>query len=249
MKIIRTFTDRLAREEPDAPGGAPSGGASPDPAPTPTPNPGAAPDFSFIPDDFEGDGAKFREGYDALVTEVAQMKEAAGTLPENPDAYAVAIPETVDFGDLDLPDDFKVELNADDPAVGDFQAWLHESRVSQEAVPGLMGVYAKMIARQTAEAMAAQQTAIEDLGGKATFDARMNTLSTTLKARLGDETAQELMGAIGTAGAVKALEKLLGPGSGTSPRTEPASQEIPDNVPPLERLKLANAQRMQGGRA
>lgn len=37
-----------------------------------------------------------------------------GSIPEDPAGYEFAIPENVDFGELELPEDFVVNLKADE---------------------------------------------------------------------------------------------------------------------------------------
>lgn len=225
-------------------GGAPA--ADPAPAEPATAEPASqadpAPDLSFIPKDYHVDGkpdlGKFTEHYQATIAELAQMKEARTGIPESPDAYQFALPDDLDLGEMELPEGYEFKLDDKDPALGEMRAWLHANGVKPEAVSGLMGVYAKMQAREAAAHMEAMKSHIAELGGQDAFNARMATLGNSLKTKVGEELASELMGVTYTAKAVRALEKLLGPGSGQSPRSEPAKASIDPTLPASTRLRM-----------
>lgn len=228
----------------------PAGGApAADPAPAepaapadPAPSADPAPDLSFIPQDYHVDGkpdlGKFTEHYQATIAELAQMKEAQGGIPESPDAYQFSIPDDLDLGEMELPDGYEFKLDDNDPALGEMRQWLHANGVKPEAVSGLMGVYAKMQAREAAAHMEAIKSHIAELGGESAYNARMATLGSALKTKVGEELASELLGVTYTASIVRALEKLLGPGSGQSPRSEPSKVSIDPNLPASTRLRM-----------
>lgn len=227
-----------------------AGSAEPDPAPAPAsgePAPAAntaveqAPDLSFIPETYVVDGkpdlAKFRDDYTASMAELAQLREARTGVPETPDAYEFTVPD-LDLGDVKLPEGYKFEIDKDDPALADMRQWLHANGIKADAVPGLMGVYAKMEAMRAAQHQAHIESEVQALGGTTAFEGRISKLESNLTNKIGAEGAKELLSATYTAGAVRALEKLLGTGGGMSTRQEPAKVTVDETLPASERLRL-----------
>jgi|GEM_PF-2258690 len=224
--------------EPGSSGGEPPAGDPPaDVTPEPTLDLGA-----FVPEAFKGedgayDTAKFREDYDGLTALKAQHDERLATVPETADAYEFAFPEEMDFGDLDLPEGFTVESMAEDenfkPLFGAFGEFLHKHQVGGEAAKDAMALIGKYEATKFSQNYAKGKAEIESLErGKE----RIATVQRSLETRLPEGMATALMGAVGTADGVRALEKLLsGPGP-KSPTPQPAAT-VDENASPTERLK------------
>lgn len=204
-----------------APGGDPAGAPAPDGAPAadagaPDGVP-AAPDFSFIPEQFRGENGPdfdgFRAHYEEMVAAQAIQQEALSDVPADPTGYEYAVPETIDFGDLELPDDFSVQLNTEDPALApvfeELGSVLHKHNLPKGAASELLGVMAKYQATEFSKSYQQAQQEYQSLGP--TADARISNINRTLDSRLPAELAQALKGATTSANGVKALEALLRP--------------------------------------
>lgn len=142
--------------------GAPADPANPDPAPADPapvdPAPTVEVDYSFLPDEFRQDGATdiegFRAKYDDLATRVAQHEEALADVPEDASGYEFAVPDDIDYGDLELPEGFGFELKTDDPALkpvfDEFGGLLHKYNLPKDAAKDFMGALAKYRAAEYA---------------------------------------------------------------------------------------------------
>ena len=242
MKLTKFLTDNRTMQAADGGGGPPSEGDPPEADTAPE-----APDLSWLPEGFRSkDGAPnlddFRAHYEDLASKDAQRQEALADVPEAPDGYEFAIGE-VDYGDLDLPEDFEVNLAVDDPAFQPmFQELgnvLHKYQLPKGAASELTGLLAKYEATRFSQGLAAVRQEAEALGANA--EARVSAVKRSLESQLPADLAKGLMGATTTAAGVKALEKLLAP---RTMRTAPARQSGPDleAMTPEQRLAWANSQ-------
>lgn len=206
----------------------------------------AAPDLSFIPESYHVEGkpdvAAFKAGYDELVSFKAQRDEAVAGIPENADGYELTVPETIDFGDLDLPEGFKFELS-DDPAVapllGEMRAMLHKHSLPKEAAGEFLGLMAKYQAIEASKDMASWKAGRAELG--ATAQSRIDNVSRLLDSKLPAPLSEALKGMAGSASAVRALEKLLSPVGLQAPAHQPGGVDT-EKMTPTERLNYANKQ-------
>lgn len=230
---------------PDDPAAPPA-----DPAATPAaPEPAAAPDLSWIGDAYKGEKGydldRFRADYEQMASRDAMYSERMAEVPETPTGYEFAMPE-VDFGDLDLPENFAVELKADDPALAPIfeglGGFLHKHGIPKSATQELMGLLAKYEATKYSGLYATSKAEMNSLGPSA--QARISNVKRSLEAKLPADLASALAAATTTAGGVKALERLLAPARSTTTNTQlPPGADV-DNMTPAQMLRLANRQRM-----
>lgn len=206
------------------------GEAAPDAAPVDT-----GPDLSFIPDDFRGengtlDTAGFATHYSDMLAEKAARDEALGLVPEK---YEFGLPESIDYGDLDLPEGFAVDLKADDPALAplfeEFGGILKDLNAPAETASKLMGLMAKYEATQYANSTTALRQALEPLGpNDAMRQARIDRVVRAAEAKLPADQAEALIKSARDAGTIKALETLLSP-KGASATHSTAPREMTDD--------------------
>ncbi len=234
MNLMHILNLKSPTWAPDEPAGAP-----PESDPAPAGDPPAAPpedaapdapNFDWIPEEFRSDDGPNFDGFKSHYEEmVAAQTSAKEDVPEDADGYEFAIPEEMDFGDMDLPKDFAVELKADDeafaPLFKDLGGFLHKHGIPKSATPELMQTLAKYEASKASRAMAGLDAEMQALGAKA--GARIETINRALDNRLPEEMATALKGTITTAAGVQALEKLLGPASLSAPAGEPQPEEDP----------------------
>lgn len=223
-----------------------------DPPADPVDSP-AAPDWSFLPEDVRGEEGlnadKFREHYETLAAEHAQFLEARAGVPED-GKYEFAVPDDLDFGELELPEGFTVALKADDeayaPLFEELQGVMHKHGMPSAAAGEMMGLLAKMEATRTSAFYRQAKADFEKLGpNDSARNARMATVQRALEAKLPTEQAKALMSAAKSYDGVRALETLFRP-RGPGPVNPQKTAVDLEKLPPRERLKAIN--QMQEGR-
>lgn len=226
----------------EPPAGDPPTTPDPDPAPT---DPPAEVDYSFLPDEFRQDGANdiegFRARFDDLSAQAAQREEALADVPEDGTGYEFVVPDGLDFGDLDLPDDFGFELKTDDPALApvfeEFGGLLHKYNLPKAAASEFMGALAKYRAAEYAPLYAQSKAEMKSLGTAA--DSRIANIDRVLTSRLPADQAAALKAAATTANGVKALEALLQPRGMKTPSPTPSTTDF-EGLTGSARLKAIN---------
>ncbi len=248
MNLNRFTAPKLVRA-PDAPAGS----APPaDPAAPPAPPAAApeAPDLSWIGDAYKGEKGydldRFRADYEQMASRDAMYAERMAEVPEAPTGYEFAIPADVDFGDLDLPEGFAVDLKADDPAMAPLfeglGGFMHKHGIPKSATGELMGLLAKYEAAKYSGLYAAANAEMQSLGTAA--QARISNVKRSLEAKLPADLATALAKATTTAAGVKALERLLAPARSTTTQTSVPPGADVDNMTPAQMLRYANRQKM-----
>jgi len=177
----------------------------------------ATPDFSFLPEEFRSgedpDIEGFRAHYDDLAAQQAQRQEALADVPEDASGYEFAVPDDVDFGDLELPEGFGFEVKSDDPAMAPvfekFGAFLHKHNLPADAAKEAMGLMAQYRAAEYAPLYAQSKAEMTALGTAA--ESRIANIDRALASRLPEAQAKALRGMTTTSDGVKALEALLKP--------------------------------------
>lgn len=239
---------QITWEQPGEPTGAtpnepPVDGAGQTPA-----DPGQAPeppDFSWVPEAYKTDDGhdftKLREDYDAGMAAKAQLDERAGTIPEDASGYEFAIPETVDFSDIEgLPENFTVQALTDSEVFKPLFDQLGEVMLKHgaptEMAGEMMGLLARYKATEVADGMKSAKAELEKVPN---WESRLSTVGRALDARLPAEHATALKGSIHSADALKALEKLVSPGGAKTSPPSPAASGLNDVNDPYERLKRA----------
>ena len=207
-------------------------GSTPAPAPESAPVPEAAPDLTFIPQDFYADGkpdfAKFTEHYQGLVAADATAKERAALIPEDA-AYDISLPDDMKFEGLDLPEGFKVDLALDDPSfqpiAADLKAFLKDAGAPKDAGKTVATLIARYEAAKYSKGFAQLKEDAKLLGTPAQAQARTEVVGRALLARLPEDQANAVRSMTGNAKALMALETLLSPkglGNPTPAPTAPA---------------------------
>lgn len=200
MRPSNFFETRLRREAQTegAPGGDPAG------------DPPAAPDLSWVPEQFVKDGQPDLDGFKAHYTSLSEFKTQAdaakAAVPESPDAYEFAFNKAAVEG-LDLPEDFAFEIKADDPVLAEFRGTMHELGVPKEGAAKVFDLLTKYEGSKFAEALAHRKAEMTTLGPN--HQARIGEVKRLLESRLPENLAKGLMDATYTAAGVQALEKLL----------------------------------------
>ena len=211
-----------------------------------------APDFSWLPEDYRKDDTPdlegFRAHYDEIVSERAMQQEALAEVPEKSDGYEIKLPDDIEYGELDLPEDFKVELQADDPAMAPLfqglQGLLHELKAPAGTMQKALGLLAQYEAIKFSAGYSAANADMASLG--ATSQSRVENVERKIRNQLPADLAEGLMAATGTAAGVKALEKILMPKSLKSPNPTPPVADI-EKMTPYQRLQHANNQSAKAG--
>ena len=205
-----------------------------------------AADYSFLPEKYRSGEAPdidgFKAHYDELVSAQAMREEALAGVPEDAAGYEFAVPDDLDFGDLELPEGFSVNLKSDDPAMAPLfeglGGFLHKNNLPKEASGELMGLLAKYEAAKFSPLYVLSKSELGSLGTSG--QSRIANIERALTSRLPAELAGALKGATTTANGVKALEKLLAPRTLSTPTPQPNAEDL-DNMSPYDKLKLANS--------
>ena len=206
----------------------------------------AAPDLSFIPDEFRTDGQPDLDRYKAhvedLIAHKARTDEARAQAPETAEGYEFKVPDGLTYEFEGLPEGYAVELKTDDPAMQplfqEFGGWLHKYGLPAGAAQEAMALLAKYTAAQDAQGWSEFNADMKTLGPNK--DARIGALKRLMEARLPADQVEALAGSVRTAKGVQALEKLLALPGGGAPTSQKAPA-IPDDATPYDRLKAANA--------
>lgn len=233
MKLNNFFNDRMTRAPADEGGGSPA------------PVEQAAPDFSFIPADYQKDGqpdlAAFSAHYNDLVARDAQAAERAGQIPE---AYQFTPSEGLSFDGIELPEGFSVNLATDDPSLSplfdELGGFLKEIGAPASAASKVSDLLARYEAVKYSQSYAAHKAEMQALGTPAQQTARLSSIERALETRLPADQAAALKNATLSAAGVKALEALLRPAGHTSPAAQPPKPDT-ENMSPMERLRFANS--------
>ncbi len=193
-------------------------------------------DIEKAPKDFTNeDGTYNFEGmfakYDEYASADAIAAESRAKVPEKPEGYNehFLIPDDIDFGELELPDGFKVELDLESPVYKDVFAkagtLLHKHGLPPEAAQDFVNIFAQMKASE----YSSQFTALNaDLNTMGNVDARIANVERIIDSRLPEKEAAALKLATTSADGIRALEKLLatrrmGAGDPTPPKKDPST--------------------------
>ena len=245
MNLMQNWTIKRPTWAP-ADEGTPSGDEPPV-EPVEPPTEPAAPDYSFLPDQYRSDDGPdldgFKAHYDELVSAQAIQSEALADVPEDANGYEFAIPDDIDFGELELPEDFAVDLKADDPAFAplfqELGGVMHKHNMPKGATGEIMSVLAKYEAARFSQAYGTSKAEMESLGTAAA--SRIANIERALQTRLPEGELAALKAATTTAAGVKALERLIKPRGPSTTPTQPNGVDF-EGMTPFEKLKHANSQ-------
>lgn len=236
---MKNWFEKFLKEAPD---GGQGGGAPVDPPTDPVDPPAGgdvpvAPDFSFMPEQFRSgenpDFEGFAGHYNELATAAAQAKEAAALVPEDASGYELALPEGLDFSDIEgLPEGFQMTLDTESeiakPHFDALKGLLHKHGLPGSAAGDFLGLLARYDAAGRAAAMKSGSEEMAKLGANA--QSRVSDVRHLLDARLPAELAKGLEAATHSAAGVQALEKLLGPRGFTPAASQPSDPKPQDTL-------------------
>lgn len=226
MKLTDFLTKFPTWEAP----GEPAGGPAPEPAVAdeseggapPAASSDAAPDFSWVPDGYKGENGdvdfdRFGTEVQELLADKARRDETAALVPEDGE-YEFALPDEIDYGELDLPAGYNVSIDTEDeafqPLFGELGGLLKDLNAPADTAGKVMSLLAKYEAARSSKAFGATKADFEKLGGNdAMRQARLKSIETKLKGRVPDEKhVNALMDLTYSYDGVRALETLLAPG-------------------------------------
>lgn len=207
----------------------------------------AGPDLSWIPEAYRGDDGTpdiegFRTAFEEMTAEQARREEAAALIP---DEYHLAYPQDMDFGEMDLPEGFALQMNAEDPVTQGFLGELGETLKSlnapAETAPKLMGLLAKFQAQQVSAGYKAVREEHAKLGSNAAQrQARLGQVKRSLETRLPEAQANALLMATTSYEGVRALEALLAPSGPGASRGQTRSAEVTEEQALARRYSKTN---------
>jgi hypothetical protein len=173
--------------------------------------------------------------------EAAEPEGETPNVPDDPSGYDLSV--QADLDGLDLPADYKPEVDPDDPAVKDLTRFAHSQGLSQEVVTGILGIAARMFATEVAADHAAISEEKSKLGPNS--ESRIKNIETALTNRVKDEGARKALAAMMTsADAIRGVEALLGSGTTKTAGTK----ATPDygNMGAFDRLRAITVNRASG---
>lgn len=223
------------------PQGTPSPAATPAPQPEP-PVADAGPDLSFIPADYHTDGkpdlAKFGAHYNEVISEAARRQEALADVPED---GVYDFNADVDYGELDLPEGFDVDLGGEafQPLYAELGGILKEFGVPKSQAGKLGGLIKKYEAMKYSQAYSAHKAEMAQLGTPAQQQARMGAVTHKLESVLPAEQAAAIKAAVQSAAGIRALETLLAPRNLATPSPQPRTADL-EGLTGSARLKAIN---------
>lgn len=203
--------------------------AEPTPA-VPTPAEPAAepegPDYSWLPEQYRGEAEPdltgFRTHYDDIMAEKAIRDEALAEVPED-GRYEFAMPEALDFGEMQLPEDFAVDLKTDDPALAplfdELGSVMKKHNMPKSAAGEMMGLIAKYEAAKFSKFFTEESESLKQMGAAA--GNRRESVIRLLEAKLPAPLAQKVAVLTASADGIRALESLLKPRGMPSPNPTP----------------------------
>lgn len=213
---------------------------------------------TFVPETFKGedgafDTAKFRESYDELASFKSTQEEAKAALPKEPGEYAFALgedhvwPEGFDPEKMKTTDEDGNEVafdpsklfDADDPDIPLVQSVLHELGAPKEAMGKIASIMANREMRNIMQAAGAAESEKKALGPDA--QARIDTVTRTLNARMDADQAKAVLDGVTSADALRGLERLI-----KDSNIAPSPGDVkPDftSMSPIDRVIAGNKQR------
>lgn len=242
MKLSNFWNEKIRWQ---APGDPASGGTQTAPEPVVTePAAPAGPDLSFIPAEFVKDGAHDLAGFTAHYQSLVASEARRGQDLPADGAYDFTVPADLKFDGMTLPEGFALDLDlqneANKPLVDELSSVLKELGAPAAASGKLTSILAKYEASRHAQAFAAQQAEMAQLGTPAQSAARMATVTRALETTLPADLAKALIGDVMSAKSLMALEKLLSPRTLSAPPAAPAGPDL-EKMSAYDRLKHANA--------
>lgn len=172
--------------------------------------------------------------YADLSQQVQIQSDLASALPENAEGYELGLPD-----DFEAPEGFEFTVEGDE-RVGALRDWAHANKIQPSALKALMGIYAQ----DQAEAHQVMSEEMASLGSNA--KGRIADLAVALNARLPNDEAQALAGTLGSAAAVRAVEKLIAGRGSAAPaphQKAPDQDDLMAITDPVKRLRAINAQK------
>lgn len=248
-KLVRAPADGGAPPADPGNPGAVAPGTEPPAAASPQVTEPAAPDYSWVPEQFMKDGkpdtAALRADWDAMTADKARLSER--DIPTDAAGYELSLPEDLTFEGM--PEGFKFEISQDEavkPLLDEMRSVLHKHQLPQEAASEFLGLMAKYQAYELASTATQNEarytTEMAALGANA--NTRVSEVIRLLDAKLPKEQADGLKAAATSANGVRALEALLSPSRVPSTPASPAGPDTA-NMTPRQKIDYANQQQAQ----
>lgn len=150
---------------------------------------------------------KFAEHMSAQTARLAAEDSRRLALPQTPEAYQIALP-----ADFKAPEGIEFQFDNNDPLLAQARSVMHDidqGKLSgQDAFSKLLGLYAGSQVSSAAQVKVAREAEVAKLGP--TGPARVDAVTTFLKATLGDAEGSQIASRMFTASDVQVMEKLVG---------------------------------------
>lgn len=181
------------------------------------------PDFSFVLDKYKAEGRTDQEAALEQAKAYSELQKKFGSFTGAPEEYEFSVPEAAQ-------EHIDIEQLKEDPIFNDYKDIAKEIGLNNEGFNRLAELYIKgqLADLEAGEAVRAEE--MKALGDNA--QRRLDNIQDWAKAQLDAEDAQGLLDSLTTAGAVKAVEKMI-----AKTRNAPQVQDTPA-APSIDASKL-----------
>jgi hypothetical protein len=147
-------------------------------------------------------GKEFREHFDALSAFKAEQDVKRNTLPKSPDEYKAELPK-----EFQVPEGINYKIDPADPLIKQAAALAHASGMDQDGFSKLVGIYAGAQVAEAQLVKTARDAELTKLGP--TASARVDSVTTWMKSKVGEDMAAAWSQMMVTAKHVELGEKLI----------------------------------------
>lgn len=184
-------------------GAEPGGGSNPTPTTPSRPEPFADARFDKFWDANEGlKHADVAGELNRLTSFEAEQNIKRASLPENPDAYKLELPNG-----FQLPDGVKWEFDDKDPRIPEVRKLAHELGLDQGGFARLIGIHVQHELQAERMVNDAREAEIKKLG--ANGSQRVTALGTWLTAQLGEKQGKALLDRMVFSEDIEAMENIV----------------------------------------
>lgn len=145
---------------------------------------------------------EFSEHINAQTARIAADESRRLSLPQNPEAYQVALPK-----DFKAPEGTEFKFNENGPLLAQLKTEAHAQGLTQEGFSKLLGIYAGVQIGEAQAVQTAKNAEVAKLGPAG--PSRVDAVTTFLKATLGDAEGGQIASRMFTASDVQIMEKLV----------------------------------------
>lgn len=193
-------------------------------------------DIEKAPKDFANEDGTYNfedmfAKYDEFAAAEGIAAETRARVPEKPEGYNehFAVPDDIDFGELELPEGFKVNLDLENPVYKDAFAKagevLHKHGLPPEAAQDFVSIFAQIKASEYSSQYTALNADLQTMGN---VDQRVSNVERLIDSRLPEKEAAAVKLLTTSADGIRGIEKLLatrpmGGGNPPPPKKDPSS--------------------------